>query len=129
LIIDNLLLVLCSPLNKGIPPFARGGDSYGTAFSLRYWTTHDKQQLIRPASREDVPTIMRLIRALAAYENLSKVVTRNAEVLEDHLFGQTPYAEVLLAEWEEQFDEIKFPLHLSDWFNSISGNYFSVNCL
>ena len=64
--------------------------------------TKDKQQLIRPASREDIPAIMGLIRALAAYENLSEAVTGNAEVLEDHLFGQTPYAEVLLAEWEEK---------------------------
>ncbi len=56
--------------------------------------------LIRPARREDVATIMNLIQALAAYEKLSEAVTGNAQALEDHLFGQTPYAEVLLAEWE-----------------------------
>lgn len=56
--------------------------------------------VIRWARREDVPTVMALIQALAAYEKLSEAVTGNAEALEEHLFGETPYAEVILGEWE-----------------------------
>ncbi|AFZ45175.1 GCN5-related N-acetyltransferase [Halothece sp. PCC 7418] len=56
---------------------------------------------IRSAQREDVSAIMGLIEALAAYEHLSDAVTGNAETLAEHLFGETPYAEVLVAEWGE----------------------------
>jgi GNAT superfamily N-acetyltransferase len=55
---------------------------------------------IRWAQRKDVSAIMDLIKALAVYENLAEAVTGNAEALEAHLFGETPYAEVLVAEWE-----------------------------
>ena len=56
--------------------------------------------IIREACREDVSAIMALIEALAAYEKLSNAVTGNAEALERHLFGDTPFAEVVVAEWE-----------------------------
>lgn len=55
---------------------------------------------IRAATRKDVVAIMDLIKALAAYEKLSEEVTGNAEALERHLFGDKPFAEVILAEWE-----------------------------
>lgn len=58
--------------------------------------------LIRPATPEDVPHIFQLIQALAAYEKLSHAVTGNAETLASHLFGDRPYAEVILAEWDQQ---------------------------
>ncbi len=57
---------------------------------------------IRPARRDDVTSIMGLIEALAVYENLSEAVTGDAETLAEHLFGNPPYAEVLVAEWEER---------------------------
>lgn len=60
----------------------------------------DNSWQIRAATRKDVVAIMDLIKALAAYENLSEQVTGNAEALEKHLFGENPYAEVILAEWE-----------------------------
>ena len=57
---------------------------------------------LRPATPEDVPVLFQMIQALAAYENLSQAVTGNPEVLRSHLFGNRPYAEVVLAEVEGQ---------------------------
>ncbi len=54
--------------------------------------------MIRPATPEDVPTIARLIRALADYERLAHAVTLEEDRLREHLFGPRPYVEVLLAE-------------------------------
>jgi GNAT superfamily N-acetyltransferase len=54
--------------------------------------------MIRPATSDDVPTIARLIRALAEYERLAHRVELDEARLRDHLFGPRPYAEVILAE-------------------------------
>lgn len=54
--------------------------------------------IVRPATSADVPTVFRLIEALAAYEKLSHAVTGNIASLEEHLFGPQPCAEALLAE-------------------------------
>ena len=54
--------------------------------------------MIRPATAADVPTIARLIRALAEYERLAHEVVLDEARLHEHLFGPRPYAEVLLAE-------------------------------
>jgi GNAT superfamily N-acetyltransferase len=56
--------------------------------------------MIRAATVGDVPTIARLIRALAEYERLSHAVVLDEARLKQHLFGPRPYAEVLLAEDE-----------------------------
>jgi GNAT superfamily N-acetyltransferase len=53
---------------------------------------------IRAARREDVPEILRLIRALAEYEKLAHEVVATENLLAAHLFGAKPAAEVLLAE-------------------------------
>ena len=53
---------------------------------------------LRPAAREDVPVVARLIRALAEYERLSHECLADEAALEAHLFGPRPYAEVLVAE-------------------------------
>jgi GNAT superfamily N-acetyltransferase len=58
--------------------------------------------MIRPATVADTPTIARLIRALAEYERLSTEVVLDEERLRDHLFGPRPFAEVLLAEQEDE---------------------------
>ncbi|ACK69469.1 GCN5-related N-acetyltransferase [Gloeothece citriformis PCC 7424] len=55
---------------------------------------------IRPATPADVPVIFSLIKALAEYEKLSHLVSGNADLLQEHLFGERPYAEAILAEWE-----------------------------
>jgi GNAT superfamily N-acetyltransferase len=53
---------------------------------------------LRAATPGDVPTIFSLIQSLAAYEQLSDQVTGTPEQLQGHLFGERPYAEVVLAE-------------------------------
>lgn len=58
--------------------------------------------IIRSAKSADVADIFKLIQALAEYENLSHQVTGSPEALEKHLFGETPYAEAIIAEWEEK---------------------------
>jgi GNAT superfamily N-acetyltransferase len=52
--------------------------------------------VIRKAQLEDVPVILRMIRALAEYENLSDAVTATQDQLRDTLFERRA-AEVLLA--------------------------------
>jgi GNAT superfamily N-acetyltransferase len=54
--------------------------------------------MIRSAATADVPTMSRLIRALAEYERLAHAVTLDDDRLREHLFGPRPFAEVLLAE-------------------------------
>jgi GNAT superfamily N-acetyltransferase len=57
---------------------------------------------IRPATEADLGTIEELIRALAVYERLADEVVMNAELLRKGLFGDHPYAEVLIAEVEAE---------------------------
>lgn len=52
---------------------------------------------IDPAAPNDVPTILRFIRALAEYEKLSHQCIATEESLRETLFGARPYAEVLIA--------------------------------
>ena len=58
--------------------------------------------ILRPATRLDVPVLFDLIKALAEYEKLSDAVTGSAVDLENHLFGDRPFAEAILAESEGQ---------------------------
>lgn len=58
--------------------------------------------IIRFATRDDIPTILRFIRELADYERLSHEVVANETKLEATLFGDRPYAEVLIAEWRRE---------------------------
>jgi GNAT superfamily N-acetyltransferase len=53
---------------------------------------------LRPATREDVPTILALIRGLAEYEKLAHEVEADEARLADTLFGARPGAEVVIAE-------------------------------
>lgn len=54
--------------------------------------------MIRPATRADLPIIAQLIRELSEYERLADKVVLDESRLGEHLFGQRPYAEVLVAE-------------------------------
>src|SRR5207237_5450866 len=56
-----------------------------------------KSFTVRAATIGDVPIILELIRALAAYERAPDEVTATEEQLVDVLFGKKPAAEVLLA--------------------------------
>jgi GNAT superfamily N-acetyltransferase len=55
---------------------------------------------IRPATEADLGTIEELIRALAEYERMADEVVMDGDLLRQNLFGDRPYAEVLIAEVE-----------------------------
>lgn len=57
---------------------------------------------IRHAVPEDVPLILQFIRDLAEYERLAHEVVATENDLEQHLFGEVPRAEVLIAEANER---------------------------
>jgi GNAT superfamily N-acetyltransferase len=53
---------------------------------------------LRSAVQSDVPTILGFIRELAAYEKLEHQVVATEALLHEHLFGNRPAAEVVIAE-------------------------------
>jgi GNAT superfamily N-acetyltransferase len=53
---------------------------------------------LRAATRDDVPVIAELIRGLARYEKLEDQVEMTEKLLAAGLFGERPYAEVVVAE-------------------------------
>ncbi|MCA9846089.1 MAG: GNAT family N-acetyltransferase, partial [Dehalococcoidia bacterium] len=53
---------------------------------------------VRPAREDDLDTIIELIHALAEYEREPEAVKLEPEQLRDHIFGDRPYAEVIIAE-------------------------------
>jgi GNAT superfamily N-acetyltransferase len=55
---------------------------------------------IRPAQLSDVEDLFSLIQALAEYEKLSHQVTGDVQTLQKHLFGERPYAEAIVAQWQ-----------------------------
>lgn len=63
---------------------------------------------IRNATPADIPLILSFIKELAHYEKLSHAVVATEELLRDHLFGQHPKAEVVIACHED--DAVGFAL-------------------
>jgi len=59
----------------------------------------DPELSITPATRDDVPTILGFIRLLAEYEKLPHEVRATEATLLQTLFGDRPYAEVLIARY------------------------------
>ena len=57
---------------------------------------------IRSATKEDVPIVAELIRGLARYEKLEHEVVMTEDLLAAGLFGERPYAEVVLAVDEDR---------------------------
>ena len=55
---------------------------------------------IRPATAADVPLILTLIRALAEYEKLADACVATEAHLTRTLFGEKPFAEAIIAEWD-----------------------------
>ncbi|MBV1774951.1 GNAT family N-acetyltransferase [Burkholderiaceae bacterium DAT-1] len=53
---------------------------------------------IRDAVAGDAPAIHRLVRELADYENLAHICTGTVERLNEHLFGERPFIEAMIAE-------------------------------
>lgn len=54
---------------------------------------------VRPAKPTDTALIFALIRELAEYEKLAHAVVATEAQLRENLFGATPQAEVVIAEW------------------------------
>jgi len=52
--------------------------------------------MICPATSADVPTLLALIRELAAYEHLESACVATEDLLRQHLFGSTPAASALM---------------------------------
>ena len=61
--------------------------------------TKIKNFTIRPATVDDAPVILSLIKGLAEYEKLSHEVVATEELLRDTLFGTRPVAEVILGDY------------------------------
>ncbi|GAB4535171.1 MAG: GNAT family N-acetyltransferase [Pleurocapsa sp.] len=57
---------------------------------------------IRSCTPDDVGEIFALIQALAEYEKLSHQVTGSVRELREHLFGDRPYAEAIVAQWQDK---------------------------
>ena len=58
-----------------------------------------EQITLRLATEQDVPTILAFINGLAEYEKLADQVVATEQQLRTTLFGDKPYAEVVLAEF------------------------------
>lgn len=58
--------------------------------------------IIRKADEKDIPLIFTFIKELAEYEKLTSDVIATEEILKESLFGNKAYAEVLIAEYENE---------------------------
>jgi GNAT superfamily N-acetyltransferase len=54
--------------------------------------------VLRAATRDDLPRILELIEGLADYERMRDVCKATLPLLERALFGERPYAEVIMAD-------------------------------
>ncbi|HUM13649.1 MAG TPA: GNAT family N-acetyltransferase [Myxococcaceae bacterium] len=69
---------------------------------------------LRPATRDDVPLILSLIRELATYERDAQAVVATEEALLRDGFGERPLFRVTLAEWDGT------PVGFAFWFFAYS---------
>ncbi|MGF1499406.1 MAG: GNAT family N-acetyltransferase [Elainellaceae cyanobacterium] len=56
-----------------------------------------RQLTLSPASRDDSTVLFKLVQALAAYEQLSDAVVGSEAALTEHLFGDRPYIDAVIA--------------------------------
>ena len=61
-----------------------------------------EQITLRLATEQDVPTILAFINGLADYEKLADQVVATEDKLKQTLFGDKRYAEVVIAEYNQQ---------------------------
>jgi GNAT superfamily N-acetyltransferase len=80
----------------------------------KHGTRSSSEFTIRPAVEADSETIANLIRELAIYEKLDHVAKATAEDFRKYLFGPHPYAEVLIAEVNDE------PVGLALFFTTFS---------
>lgn len=78
---------------------------------------------IRPATPADLPLIGQLIRDLAEYEKLAHEVRFDEAVLGEKLFGQRPYAEVVMGELDGAAQGFALFFHNFSTFEGKPGIY------
>lgn len=78
---------------------------------------------VRPATPADLPLVAELIRALADYERLADEVRFDESVLGEMLFGDRPYAEVLIAEIDREPQGFALFFHNFSTFEGRPGLY------
>lgn len=78
---------------------------------------------LRPATPVDVPNILELIRGLAEFEKLAHEVVATEEGLRTTLFGERPYAEVVVAEEGETVQGMALFFHNYSTFLARPGIY------
>lgn len=78
---------------------------------------------IRHAEAGDVPLILEFIRQLADYERLSHEVVATEATLRESLFGDIPYAEVLIGEFQQQAVAYALYFHNFSTFTGRPGIY------
>ena len=71
--------------------------------------------MIRPATPADVPTILRFVRELAAFEREPDAVEATEADLHAALFGDSPAAEAVIAEAAEPLGFALFFHNFSTW--------------
>jgi hypothetical protein len=75
---------------------------------------------IAPAKENEVPVVLRMIKAFAEYEHLSHRVTATEAGLRQALFGPQPAVEVVIAYvGSEAVGFAVFILHLLDFFRTV----------
>lgn len=79
--------------------------------------------LLRSATRNDVAVIRELIEGLAEYEKLRHECVATDEALAATLFGERPYAEVVLAEWDGEVAGFALFFHNYSTFLARPGMY------
>jgi len=78
---------------------------------------------LRPATEADLPQILDFIEGLAEYEKLSHACVATVEGLRETLFGPRPYAEVILAELNNQPAGFALFFHNYSTFRARPGIY------
>ncbi|ORZ05240.1 acyl-CoA N-acyltransferase [Absidia repens] len=82
-------------------------------------TTYPLTDIV-PATVSDVPLILDFIKQLAVYEKLAHEVVATPELLEQHLFGASPKAEVILAYHQKTADSERLPVGFALFFHNFS---------
>ena len=79
--------------------------------------------IIRSATSADSQLLLGFIKELAQYEKLSHAVVASSAILEQNLFGERPYAEVLIAEFQGQAIGYALFFHSFSTFTGRPGIY------
>lgn len=86
-------------------------------------TAPQERPSLRPARVDDVPQILAMIRELAEFEKMSDEVVAEEDSLRRALFGDRPYAEVVMAEVEGSVQGFALFFHNFSTFMGRPGIY------